>query len=99
MGGGMLFRSLLELGLVDTVEVGISPLLLGQGVPLAPTMPRSVRLELTLCEPYPSGLVVLHYSVGRDAAVMPTVQGLRTGYTESMPIHLRALRDHDPHVL
>jgi len=33
-GGGSLFRSLLDLGLVDTVEVGIIPVLLGAGKPL-----------------------------------------------------------------
>jgi dihydrofolate reductase len=35
-GGGSLFRSLLEVGLVDTVEVAIIPVLLGGGVPLLP---------------------------------------------------------------
>ena len=33
-GGGCLFRSLLELGLVDEVQVGIVPVLLGDGLPL-----------------------------------------------------------------
>jgi dihydrofolate reductase len=32
-GGGLLFRSLLEARLVDTVEVGVMPVLLGGGVP------------------------------------------------------------------
>jgi dihydrofolate reductase len=32
-GGGMLFRSLGEAGLVDTVEVSVMPILLGRGVP------------------------------------------------------------------
>ena len=35
-GGGVLFRSLLEAGLVDRVEVGVMPVLLGQGIPLLP---------------------------------------------------------------
>ena len=35
-GGGSLFRSLLELGLVDSIEVAIIPVLLGGGVPLLP---------------------------------------------------------------
>lgn len=35
-GGGVLFRSLLEAGLVDRVEVGVIPVLLGQGIPLLP---------------------------------------------------------------
>jgi dihydrofolate reductase len=33
-GGGSLFRSLLDAGLVDSVEVAIIPVLLGGGVPL-----------------------------------------------------------------
>jgi dihydrofolate reductase len=67
-GGGILFRSLVERGLVDTVEVGVSPVLAGSGVPLVahtPPLPAAVRLELTRCEPFPSGLVVLEYAVRR----------------------------------
>ena len=62
-GGGELFRSLVDTDLVDTVEVGINPILLGQGIPLVPPLPRSVRLELTKHEVYGSGLVILTYSV------------------------------------
>jgi dihydrofolate reductase len=36
-GGGKLFRSLLELGWVDVVEVAVLPVLLGGGVPLLPS--------------------------------------------------------------
>ena len=32
-GGGSLFRSLLDLGLVDTVELAVMPVLLGDGIP------------------------------------------------------------------
>src|SRR6185436_19269678 len=35
-GGGSLFASFLQLGLVDAVEVAIIPVLLGDGVPLLP---------------------------------------------------------------
>ena len=68
-GGGELARSLLAADLVDTVEVGLNPILLGQGVPFLPPhpLPRAVRLELTKHEAYPSGLVVLIYTVRRDA--------------------------------
>ncbi len=62
-GGGGLFRTLAETGQVDTLEIGLNPILLGGGIPLAPSLPRSVRLELTECTPYPSGLVVLRYDV------------------------------------
>lgn len=66
-GGGVLFRSLLEAGLVDTVELGVSPLLLGSpGTPLLannPPLNKGVRLELTQHTALPSGLLILEYSV------------------------------------
>lgn len=62
-GGGDLFRSLLEAGLVDTVEVAVMPVLLGQGIPLLPTMNAQTRLELTGTKTYPSGIVGLSYAV------------------------------------
>jgi dihydrofolate reductase len=46
-GGGSLFRSFVELGLVDTVEVGVMPVLLGEGVPLLSPPAKRVALKLT----------------------------------------------------
>ena len=62
-GGGELFRHLLEARLVDAVEVAIVPVLLGQGIPLLPTMPNRTRLELTNTKTYPSGIISLSYNV------------------------------------
>ena len=45
-GGGGLFRSLLELGLVDTVEVAVIPVLLGGGLPLLPDTSKRAELKL-----------------------------------------------------
>jgi dihydrofolate reductase len=67
MGGGELFRSLLEAGLVDGVEVGLIPILLGGGVPLLPTTTKSTRLKLTDTRTYPSGIVHLSYAVERPS--------------------------------
>lgn len=67
MGGGVLFRSLLLPGLVDRVEVGLVPILLGRGVPLLPEMERYARLALQSIREYPSGLVLLDYSIGHPA--------------------------------
>ena len=66
-GGGLLFRSLLEVGLVDTVEVAVIPTLLGQGIPLlAPPTTNETKLELTSHKLYAkSGIVSLEYSVKR----------------------------------
>lgn len=65
-GGGELFRTLAAAGLVDTVEIGLNPILLGAGIPLAPRLPRAVGLELRESTAYRSGLVVLRYDVRRD---------------------------------
>jgi dihydrofolate reductase len=46
-GGGSLFRSFAELGLVDTVEVAVIPVLLGEGVPLLSPPALRVTLQLT----------------------------------------------------
>src|ERR1051325_10435605 len=43
-GGGLLFHSLLDAGLVDTVEVTIIPVLLGGGIPLLPPPARAAKL-------------------------------------------------------
>jgi dihydrofolate reductase len=63
-GGGELFRSLADLGLVDTVEVGVMPVLLGAGVPLTPQLSRHAPLRLTKHRVYPkTGTVGLEYDL------------------------------------
>jgi dihydrofolate reductase len=62
-GGGELFRSFLALGLVDTVEVVVIPILLGQGLKLLPEPATQARLQLTNQRTYPSGIVLLEYDV------------------------------------
>lgn len=62
-GGGELFRSMLKDGLVDTVEVAVMPVLLGEGIPLLPPG-ASTKLKLVDQKTLPaSGIVVLSYSV------------------------------------
>ena len=46
-GGGELFRSLLQLGEVDRIEVGLAPVLLGNGIPCLPGLDLLKRLRLT----------------------------------------------------
>lgn len=77
-GGGVLFRSLLEARLVDRVEVGVVPVLLGEGVPLLPGLGRSsarteestgsarpatAPLTLHSVERFGSGMVLAKYDV------------------------------------
>jgi dihydrofolate reductase len=62
-GGGTLFQSFLDAGLVDTVEVAVVPVLLGGGVPLLPHPARQTKLTLTGHRIYGTGIVSLVYSV------------------------------------
>ena len=63
-GGGELFRGLLELGCVDTVEPAVIPVLLGGGVPLLPAPAARRSLALTGQRVYAqSGIVLLSYDV------------------------------------
>jgi dihydrofolate reductase len=62
-GGGELFRLLLEMREVDTVEVSIVPVLLGAGVKLLPPPPQRARLKLSSHKIYRSGIVSLIYEV------------------------------------
>jgi dihydrofolate reductase len=64
-GGGLLFRTLAEAGLVDTVEVAVIPILLGGGIPLLPSPAKTIKLMLTGHRVYgKTGIVSLEYSVG-----------------------------------
>ena len=62
-GGGLLFRSLLDAGLVDTVEVAVIPVLLGGGIPLLPSPAPQVKLKLAGHKVYKTGIVLLEYEV------------------------------------
>ena len=73
-GGGVLFRSLLQAGLVDRVEVGVMPVLLGQGIPLLPGFAGAGKkawagLRLHSVEPMEkTGILLLKYDVAAEPA-------------------------------
>jgi len=61
-GGGELFRSMLELGLVDSVQLAVIPVLLGGGVRLLPEPGPRTPLTLTSHRLYQkTGTVLLQY--------------------------------------
>lgn len=63
-GGGELFRSLLELRLVDALEVAVIPVLLGNGLPLLPKSDSRASLVLTQHRLYKkTGTLMLNYDV------------------------------------
>lgn len=68
-GGGELFRSLLDLGYVDSVEPAVVPVLLGGGRPFLPAPAVRRRLALRAHRVYgKSGIVLLEYDVVGGAA-------------------------------
>ena len=76
-GGGNLFRSLLDAGLVDTVEVAVIPVLLGAGVPLLPPG-AATKLVLADQEDTPvSGIVALAYSVPGGVGPAPRIRYIK----------------------
>ena len=63
-GGGQLFRSLLELGCVDTIEPAIIPVVLGKGIPMVPATDVRAKLELTGHTLYEkTGTYLLEYAI------------------------------------
>jgi dihydrofolate reductase len=67
-GGGELFRSLLELGLVDTVEPAVIPVVIGGGRPFLPSPAPKRSLTLTGSRVFPSGIVWLEYTISHTGA-------------------------------
>ena len=76
-GGGELFRSLLDAGLVDTVEIAVMPVLLGSGIPLLPPG-RSTKLVLADQKTLEgSGIVALSYGVAGSRATAPPIRYIK----------------------
>lgn len=76
-GGGTLFRSLLDAGLVDTVEVAVVPVLLGAGIPL---LSPGAATNLTLADQKTlpvSGIVALSYSVPGGVGPAPRIRYIK----------------------
>ena len=67
-GGGELFRELAEADLVDGLDLGLTPILLGGGIPMLPTTDRRLALHLRAHQVYPkTGVLFLEYDVMRAA--------------------------------
>jgi dihydrofolate reductase len=76
-GGGILFRLLLDAGLVDSVEVCVIPVLLGSGVPLLPPG-ASTKLKLVDQKILPaSGILALAYSVPGSVDPAPRIRYIK----------------------
>ena len=70
-GGGNLFQSLLEMGVVDCIDVAIFPVLLGGGIPFLSSLVTKASLSLESHRVYnKSGIVSLEYAVKSPSLVI-----------------------------
>ena len=79
MGGGDLATQLLAAGLVDTIEVGIMPVVIGEGIPMVTGTKAGnggYKLEVERLERLESGILLVNYNV---------VQGPETDTAQSSP--------------
>jgi dihydrofolate reductase len=81
-GGGVLFRTLLDAGLVDTVELAVMPVLLGAGIPVLPpgAMAKLVLSDYKILRK--SGIVVLAYKVKGSAGRPPKIRFIKAARTK-----------------
>jgi hypothetical protein len=73
-GGGELFRLLLDAGLVDTVEIAVMPVLLGDGIPVLPPGASTKLVLADLKRLQGSGIVVLSYVLAGSDAKPPRIK-------------------------
>jgi len=67
VGGAGLIASFLDEGQIDEFIVHVVPIFIGEGIPLLQPRHRSVPLALLASEPYPDGVVRLHYGLQPQA--------------------------------
>ena len=70
-GGGQLAQSLLRHGLVDEIQMGVVPVLVGDGLPCFPAGFPETELDLVECKQYKGGIVGLTYRVAKAAKPEP----------------------------
>ncbi|MEP2026024.1 dihydrofolate reductase family protein, partial [Reichenbachiella sp.] len=61
VGGGVLISSMLNQGLIDEMLLTITPVILGEGIPLFPNSPKETNFELIKTEAFKTGFVNLTY--------------------------------------
>jgi dihydrofolate reductase len=76
-GGGELFRALLDAGLVDTVELAVMPVLLGDGIPVLPPGASATLVLSDVKRLAASGIVVLAYTVAGSTGRPPRIRHVK----------------------
>jgi dihydrofolate reductase len=66
VGGGELAVAFLQQQIVDQIELGMHPILLGNGIPLFAGRFPETKLRLSKCREYSTGLVHLSYEIVRQ---------------------------------
>lgn len=61
VGGGQLVAKYLNEALLDEMLIFITPVIIGEGIPLFPTPLKETRFNLQSVEQYETGMVLLHY--------------------------------------
>jgi dihydrofolate reductase len=68
MGGGELARDFLKADLIDEMEIGVVPVLIGEGIPIFPAGFPQRGFKLVENKAYSKGLLVLKYERSRKKA-------------------------------
>ncbi len=63
MGGGDIIAAFLDEGEIDECILTVVPTFIGTGIPLLSARHRDVTLRLVRAQPFPDGVVQLHYAV------------------------------------
>ena len=84
-GGGELFRVLLDAGLVDTVELAVMPVLLGEGIPVLPPGASAGLVLSDVKRLSASGIVVLAYSVAGSTGRPPRIRYVKVRRKKAAP--------------
>ena len=68
MGGGEIIGSFLDENAIDEFIITVVPTFIGEGIPLIAPRHREVPLRLLSLQPFPDGVVQLHYQVQQARA-------------------------------
>jgi dihydrofolate reductase len=66
MGGGEIIASFLDADAIDEFVVSVTPVFIGDGIPLLARRDRHVKLEVLSVERFDDGVVQIRYGVGRS---------------------------------
>jgi dihydrofolate reductase len=63
MGGGEIIASFLDEDVIDEFIITVVPVFIGEGIPLIAPRHREVPLKLRSVDPFPDGVVQVHYDL------------------------------------